>query len=203
MTEEAEEREGEELPANPEPLPVPRERIGKILERARLEKKLTVDDVDEITRISPGWIQVIEQGTWTQYPSMVYAKGHVKVYAQLLGLNVNELMEHFTSEWNEMVKVDPHENGTLQTQSGVNVRQSGNSPNYLAWGGGVVLLLLGLAVGSKYVMSDHEPREEKQSLVQVNPAGPDTAGISGYGLLMALEALRKNQKKPFRFNADA
>ncbi|EQD24700.1 MAG: helix-turn-helix domain-containing protein [Nitrospirae bacterium] len=143
--------------------------VGEILEKARLEKGMTVDDIDRITHISPGWVIVIEQGAWTQYQSMVYAKGHVKVYAEFLGLDTEALGKQFQTEWNEKVKPDPNDAGEHSNHSGLKVHQPGTGRNFMMWGSLLVVLSVLAIVGVRYAMVQHGPSSGKKPLIPVSP----------------------------------
>lgn len=143
--------------------------VGEILEKARLEKGLTVDDIDQVTHISPGWVIVIEQGAWAQYPSMVYAKGHVKVYAKFLGLDAENLGKQFQEEWNTKVKPDPNEVAALSDHPGVNLNQTGSGRNYLVWGGVLIALSVIAILGVRYSMEEHRSATMKKAGVTPTP----------------------------------
>ncbi|MDA8111783.1 MAG: helix-turn-helix domain-containing protein [Nitrospiraceae bacterium] len=143
--------------------------VGEILEKARLERGLSIDDIDQITHISPEWLTVIEQGAWVKYPSMVYAKGHVKVYAEFLGMNSEELDKQFQNEWVAKVKPDPNEVAALSNHPGINLTQTGSSRNYLVWGGVLIALSLIAILGIRYSMEEHRSSTMKKAVVTPTP----------------------------------
>ena len=145
------------------------ETVGKILEKARVEKGLTIDDIDRITHISPGWVLVIEQGGWPQYPSMVYAKGHVKVYAQLLGLDAEAMGRKFQAEWNATVKPDPNDVATLSHSPGIHGIQTGGGLNFKLWGVALFALSVVAILGVRYAMHQHKSVSGKSSKVSITP----------------------------------
>ncbi|MHB1286128.1 MAG: helix-turn-helix domain-containing protein [Leptospirales bacterium] len=72
--------------------------IGEYLSFIRQKMGLSVEDLDRVSRIGPRWIDAIESGEWSTYPSLIYAKGHIKGYATVLGLDGSALIEQFHSE---------------------------------------------------------------------------------------------------------
>ena len=72
--------------------------IGEYLSFVRQKMGLSLEDLDHVSRIGPRWINAIESGDWSIYPSLIYAKGHIKGYATVLGLDGAELIEQFHSE---------------------------------------------------------------------------------------------------------
>jgi cytoskeleton protein RodZ len=80
--------------------------IGEFLKSKRQAKNLTLDEIDLITHIGPRWTEAIEEGTWSIYPSMLYAKGHIRGYCEALGLP-SEILLHYYSK--ELIAAFPEE----------------------------------------------------------------------------------------------
>ena len=80
--------------------------IGEFLKSKRQAKDLTLDQIDLITHIGPRWTEAIEEGTWSIYPSMLYAKGHIRGYCEALGLP-SEILLHYYSK--ELITAFPEE----------------------------------------------------------------------------------------------
>jgi cytoskeleton protein RodZ len=123
--------------------PVPSESVARILLRSREAKGLTVDDVDSVTHISPGWVSVMERGDWSQYPSMVYARGHVKVYAEFLGLDVPSMLAQFQRDWAQTVSPEPVEPNGKPTSIRPITQPGGDTRLYWVAAGIVAVLILG------------------------------------------------------------
>lgn len=94
---------------SPEASPAPPTPVGMLLAQARVAHGWDVDEVDRITHISPGWVVSVENGDWKRYPSMVYARGHVRAYADALGLDVPIILGQFQKEWDAAVVPDASE----------------------------------------------------------------------------------------------
>jgi cytoskeleton protein RodZ len=73
--------------------------IGTALRQGRERKGLSVEEVEEKTKISPSVIVALEEGNKARFPHPVYAKGFVRSYALLLGLDAAELCAHFSREY--------------------------------------------------------------------------------------------------------
>jgi cytoskeleton protein RodZ len=65
--------------------------IGPILERKRLEKGLSLKDVEQATKIRTRYLQGLEREDLTVRPDPVYARGFLKTYANFLGLDGERL----------------------------------------------------------------------------------------------------------------
>jgi cytoskeleton protein RodZ len=73
--------------------------IGTALREGREQKGLTVEAVEEKTKIAPSVIIALEEGNSARFPHAVYARGFVRSYALLLGLDAQELCAHFSREY--------------------------------------------------------------------------------------------------------
>lgn len=73
--------------------------IGTALREGRERKGLTVEAVEEKTKIAPSVIVALEEGNSGRFPHPVYARGFVRSYALLLGLDAQELCAHFSREY--------------------------------------------------------------------------------------------------------
>jgi cytoskeletal protein RodZ len=62
-------------------------RIGELLERRRLERGLTLKEVEEATKIRTRYLEGLERDDYTVLPDAVYVRGFLKTYADYLGLD--------------------------------------------------------------------------------------------------------------------
>jgi cytoskeleton protein RodZ len=65
--------------------------IGPVLEQARNERGLTLDDVEQATKIRKRYLAGLEREDYGVLPDAVYAQGFLKTYANYLGLDGEEL----------------------------------------------------------------------------------------------------------------
>jgi transcriptional regulator with XRE-family HTH domain len=65
--------------------------IGPILEHARKEKGLTLDEVEHATKIRKRYLVDLERENYGALPDAVYARGFLKTYGDYLGLDGEEL----------------------------------------------------------------------------------------------------------------
>lgn len=72
--------------------------LGKTLKEAREEKGLTYEEVFEKTKIQPRYLKALEEGNLDVFPGEVYARGSLRNYARILGLDekmvLNEYYQH-------------------------------------------------------------------------------------------------------------
>lgn len=85
--------------------------IGSQLRAAREEKGLSIPEVSAKLRISKRYIQALEDENFLMIPSLVYAKGFLKAYAEFLGLDakamVSGLVERYQVKKEELRPAEP------------------------------------------------------------------------------------------------
>ncbi len=69
--------------------------IGEILKKARIEKGYTLDDLQQTTKIQKRYLEAIEQGNTEILPGRFYARAFVKQYADIVGLDGEELLDQY------------------------------------------------------------------------------------------------------------
>jgi cytoskeleton protein RodZ len=69
--------------------------VGESLTRAREARGLTVDDVSSATRIRAGLIRCIERDDYDACGGAVYARGHIRSIARVIGVDPEPLIEEF------------------------------------------------------------------------------------------------------------
>jgi cytoskeletal protein RodZ len=66
-------------------------KIGPILEKARKERGLTLEEAEHATKIRKRYLSGLEREDYGALPDAVYARGFLKTYANYLGLDGEEL----------------------------------------------------------------------------------------------------------------
>jgi cytoskeleton protein RodZ len=69
--------------------------IGRVLKEARTRAGLDVRAVEERTKIRVKYLRALEDEEWDLLPTPAYAKGFLRTYAQLLGLDGEALVDEF------------------------------------------------------------------------------------------------------------
>src|SRR5690625_549809 len=72
--------------------------IGEILREAREEQGLSLDDIQEITKIQKRYLVAIEQDDLHALPGRFYARAFIKEYAQAVRLDPAVVLEYFDEE---------------------------------------------------------------------------------------------------------
>ena len=74
-------------------------KAGERLKEARLEKKLSLEEVSKTTKIKSKFLELIERGEYNKLPSVSYASGFVRNYARFLELPEKEILALFRREF--------------------------------------------------------------------------------------------------------
>ena len=69
--------------------------IGEVLERARVRRGLDFETVAAETKIHVKYLRALENEDWEALPSTAYAKGFLRTYARLLGLDADALVDEY------------------------------------------------------------------------------------------------------------
>src|SRR5262249_4204853 len=79
--------------------------VAEQLRAAREAKKLTVEQVAELTKIRTDHIRALEEGNYDRFPAPIYIRGSVKNYAAKLKLDVAQVMAALDAE---LSRTDKH-----------------------------------------------------------------------------------------------
>jgi len=146
--------------------------IGTALREGRERKGLTVEAVEEKTKIAPSVIVALEEGNTARFPHPVYARGFVRSYALLLGLDAQELCAHFSREYPVPKDTDQPEIHTPQIR--VKMHDSGNVVTAVRVVAIVGILILG-ALGW-YAFNHFRPQPSEAPL-PVEEVAPPVAPV--------------------------
>jgi cytoskeleton protein RodZ len=69
--------------------------VGSILRQARKRQGMDIGTVEERTKIRAKYLRALEEDDWDVLPGPAYARGFIRAYAELLGLDSEVLVEEF------------------------------------------------------------------------------------------------------------
>lgn len=76
--------------------------VGEILRTTREKKNLTLQQVENRSRIRAKFLQAIENNNWTSFTSKIYITGLIKNYAKFLGLDENKMLAFFRRDYERL-----------------------------------------------------------------------------------------------------
>ena len=98
--------------------------LGLILQEARENKGLTLEQVQEETRINATYLEALENGEYHVLPTPVHVRGFLRNYARFLDLDPKPLLERYQqSESHQQGPVAYHRNGDLADYGPLPARQ--------------------------------------------------------------------------------
>lgn len=100
--------------------------IGARLRAAREQRRLTIEEVSDATRVRAHYLEALESDDLSAMPSTAQARGFLKIYASFLGLGDDDLRPEARPQ-NEV-----NQAGTGESESGSAAAVSTNSrPSFL------------------------------------------------------------------------
>lgn len=66
--------------------------LGQLLQQARIEKGIDLDQLQDSTKIQKRYLEAIEQGQFSVLPGNFYVRAFIKSYAEAVGLDPNEVL---------------------------------------------------------------------------------------------------------------
>ena len=79
--------------------------VGEILKKTRVEKNLSLEEVENKTKIRKKFLEALEEDNWEKIPGAAYTKGFLKNYLDFLGLPEKETLAIFRRQFDEREKV--------------------------------------------------------------------------------------------------
>ena len=81
--------------------------LGETLQRARLARGVTLQEVEAATRISRRYLEALENENFGLLPAPVYARGFLRTYARYLGMEPADLLPLFPVGYLDVPLLEP------------------------------------------------------------------------------------------------
>lgn len=135
---------------------------GQRLRNARMATGVKLEDVARTTRIAKGYLIALEEDAYQKLPSETYARGFLRVYANFLGLQGEEILSLYRQNTSVAVpeELSPANPGT--TEDTKNTRE----PNRLLWALAAAFLII---AGGFFLFGDRDKGLDTSS----NSASPN------------------------------
>ncbi|TLS37396.1 helix-turn-helix domain-containing protein [Pseudalkalibacillus caeni] len=98
--------------------------LGQRLKNARQEKDMSLEEVQEATKIQKRYLAAIEAGDFDQLPGNFYTRAFIKSYADAVGLYGEELLEEYKGELPKSNSEMPENLPPRKSRSSVSNRSS-------------------------------------------------------------------------------
>ncbi|GGG11818.1 RodZ domain-containing protein [Paenibacillus abyssi] len=72
--------------------------LGELLKKARNERGLSLENIEEMTKIRKRYLEAIEEGDYKVLPGNFYVRAFVKNYAETVGLDAEEVLRLYNNE---------------------------------------------------------------------------------------------------------
>lgn len=97
--------------------------LGNRLKEAREAKGLTLDDLQDITKIQKRYLKDIEEGNYDSIPGKFYVRAFIKQYGEAVGLDPEALFDEYKHEipsvYEEQIAEPLSRSGTRKPDEGV------------------------------------------------------------------------------------
>jgi cytoskeletal protein RodZ len=82
------------------------ETLGQFLKEQRIKSNKSLDEIAQTTKIRKGLLNALEQDKYELLPPRSYVRGMIKLYAQEVGIDVNEVLDRFEAAPIEKTKTE-------------------------------------------------------------------------------------------------
>lgn len=127
--------------------------VGRTLQQARIDAKLTVDDVSSTTRVRIPIVHAIEQDDFSRCGGEVYARGHIRTLARAVGLDPAEVIRQYNEQ--QGVEPDPAPTGPLFEAE--RIRPEPRRPNWTAAMVAAIVAVIGFVGFTFFSAEDSDP----------------------------------------------
>ena len=143
----------------------PHPRIGAALKEERERQGLSLEDLEERTKIRTRYLRALENEDWDIIPGPAYVRAFLRTYAEAVGLDPEELVDDYREEFEAPQPRGGLGEAVLTEYRGADRKRSRFNRRWLivALIGGLValLLVLGLWGGSDDEGGDGKPAAER------------------------------------------
>jgi cytoskeleton protein RodZ len=174
-------------------------RIGAVLRDARERAGLELRDVSERTKIRLRYLGALEDEHWDDLPSAAYAKGFLRTYAQLLGLDAEALVDEFRRqvEGGGGGAAYPLGEPVLERRRRPGERSGREVPRWLVGAGLIAAVLAALvAVGLLSADDENEPARDRERPAAAGDGRRNERGDGGAPQPRGTVSLRLRARKP-------
>ncbi|MCL4364440.1 helix-turn-helix domain-containing protein [Patescibacteria group bacterium] len=79
--------------------------VGEILQKQRLNKGLTLQDIEKKIKVREKYLHAVEENNWEFFSSKIYITGIIKNYSRLVGLDEKKILAFFRRDYEKKEEV--------------------------------------------------------------------------------------------------
>lgn len=79
--------------------------VGEIIKKQRLNKGLTIEDIEKKIKIRAKYLQAIENNNWDVFSSKIYIIGILKNYSKFLGIDEKKVIAFFRRDYEKKEEI--------------------------------------------------------------------------------------------------
>lgn len=137
--------------------------LGKRLKEAREAKNISLDELQNMTKIQKRYLIGIEEGNYAIMPGNFYVRAFIKQYAEAVGLDPDEIFEEYKQDIPQSSEEIPQQLSRVKTRQQI-------SPNSSKWLDLLPKLLIaavivGIAVAIWLFLQQHNAGEKPQNQI--------------------------------------
>ncbi len=139
--------------------------LGQLLREARLEKGMTLEEVEDLTKIRKRYLQAIEEGQYKVLPGSFYVRAFVKNYAEVVGLDADQVLRMYRN-----VIPDPGAEASSEVYTQPRRRRNINTEKWSKLASTLVFicfLMVIIGVIYYYQEQNHEPRDRVDDQIPI------------------------------------
>ncbi|MEW6502150.1 MAG: helix-turn-helix domain-containing protein [Thermodesulfobacteriota bacterium] len=165
--------------------PEPTETLGSILRRARQDRRVALEIAAKETRIHTATLKALEEDARTELPAEVFTRGFIKIYAQYLGLNPDEMLRLYLQHRGEKTAIPDEKVNVQEVLAGEAMADppSFHAERHLFTAAVVILVSLILYLGYKITAPPETPIPPPQASAPLPapqpPPAPETMPAEG------------------------
>ena len=144
--------------------------LGNLLKKSRKEKKMTLDELQQKTKIQKRYLEAIEQGNFSVLPGDFYTRAFIRTYAEVVGLDGDEIMATYR---NELPSIKTEVNATDTTATREKPKKAPREVPAFLLGKGfkiVLAVMVVVIVGALWWMLYNKGQTSTDTVVDKSPA---------------------------------
>lgn len=146
--------------------------IGARLKEARISKGLTLEDLQDSTKIQQRYLSAIESEEFHVIPGAFYVRVFIKQYAEAVGLDADEILALYQDEYESAVQEEQ------QKVVPATMQRSAGSKQNKQWKEAVPKIIVALFIILIFVIVYTLLKDKAQPDDDIQPTGPDSSVVT-------------------------